>query len=458
MTQTTRRSFLRNAALATGAASLTFPRFAIGKPGAAANSKANLAYVGVGGIATGVMQNCRDENHIAMCDVDTDSAAKNYTRYPDVPRYADFRRMLDKHEKEIDGVIISTPDHTHFPIAMDAIERGKHVFVQKPLAHDVWQVRTLLKAARHHKVVTQMGNQGHAGEGIRAMKEWFDAGVLGEVREVHAWMSGQPNRNNPNWRIPDAVPPPPQDVPDTLNWDLWLGPAAARPYADFYCPKNWRTWWDFGNGVLGDFGCHAMDTPAWVLDLGTPTRITPEIKGARHPALVPDASKLVYEFPARGTMPPVILTWYDGGLKPPIVDELKAKGLRCPEGSGMLMIGSKCPMYCTPWSGGPRLLVPMEEYKAFLKNRPPETIPRVRGGPHHEWIRAIKGEGPTPGSNFEVSSKLTELVLLGVAAQRAGVPLEFGGDPLRITNAPEYQPLLKHPVRRDWEYGESYWG
>jgi len=262
-----RRAFLKSSALAAGA--LAVPRIAIARqksPG----SKLNLAVVGAGNMGGYAVAQAATENFAAVCDVDDRQACKVYEEHPDVPRYKDFRVMLDERHAEIDAVLISTPDHTHFPIAMAAMELGKHVFVQKPLAHNIWQVRTLQKAARHHGVITQMGNQGHTFAGMRRIKEWVDACVLGDVSEVVTWT----NRPNAPWFVPpDRFPPPTACVPDALDWELWQGPVTAKEYSEAYVPVRWRGWWDYGCGSLGDIGCHTFDAPFWALDLGSPTRV-----------------------------------------------------------------------------------------------------------------------------------------------------------------------------------------
>lgn len=459
----TRRTFLKSSLIGVGALSLGLPRFAIGASGTSPNHKLNLAFIGVGGIATGAIPGCSNENLIAFCDVDEISAATNYQKFPHVPRYKDFRRMLDKHAHELDGVVISTPDHTHFPATMDAMERGLNVFVQKPLAHDIWQVRTLKKAAHHHKLVTQMGNQGHSNEGIRHLKEWYDMGLLGEVREVYVWIGFVPNRNKDSWNIPSSLPPATQKVPSTIDWDLWQGPVPETPYSDFYVPKNWRAWWNYGTGALGDFGCHAIDAPHWILGLKTPEKVEVTIDPVLDPKLVvPNATHLTYHFGARGEKPPVKLEWHDGSSRPKILKELQSKGLKFGDQAGVLIVGDNNIAHCSPWAASPQILLPNGEWNELRRTLPRGSqlsTPLVKGGPHQEWIRAIKGEGPPPGSNFDVSTELSEIVLTGVLAQRANRTIEYdgAGDMLKITNTDEHNELLKDPVRKGWDYGNQYW-
>ena len=252
-----RRSFVKSTAIATSAFAL--PRFSIAEPGK--TKKINVAVVGVAGMGGYALGEAAKENLVAMCDVDDARAANAFKRFPNVPRFKDFRSMLDKLGKDIDAVSISTPDHTHFAAAMAAMERGKHVFIQKPLAHNIWQVRTLRKAARHYKVITQMGNQGHTFTGMRRIKEWVDAGVVGDVREVITWT----NRPNPPWFVPpSSFPPVTGPAPTTLDWDLWQGPVQSQDYSADYVPVKWRGWWKYGCGALGDIGCHTFDAPFWL--------------------------------------------------------------------------------------------------------------------------------------------------------------------------------------------------
>jgi predicted dehydrogenase len=268
-----RRTFLN---AATGiAASTAFSRFAIGKPGKSANSKLNMAFIGSGGwiAQQPYNQGCSEENLVAFCDVDRKLCEENITKWrTDQPFFDDFRVMLDKMHKEIDAVVVSTPDHTHFAATLAAMERGIHVYTQKPLTHNIWQCRTLVKAKERYKVVTQMGNQGHAGDGIRNSVEAVRAGVIGDVSQVFCRNSG-PDMGGKHFGNPATMPPPSSPVPDGLAWDLWLGPTEKRDYSDDYHPKKWRSFWEFGLGMLGDFGCHTFDTPVWALDLDPPTAV-----------------------------------------------------------------------------------------------------------------------------------------------------------------------------------------
>jgi len=445
-----RRTFIRTSALAAGALSL--PRFAIGQPGGSPNGKIGIAVVGAGGMGGYAVDQAAQERLVALCDVDDQRACKAYEAHPAVPRFKDFRVMLDKLHKEIDAVAISTPDHTHFPIAMAAMELGKHVFVQKPLAHNIWQVRTLRKAARRYGVITQMGNQGHTFEGMRRIKEWVDAGVIGDVSEVVTWT----DRPNPPWFVPPpSFPPTTSCPPGDLDWDLWQGPVAAREYSRAYVPVEWRGWWDYGCGPLGDIGCHTFDAPFWALDLGAPTRVQAFRDAPPGDGYISMKSVVTYQFPARGDKPPVTLTWYEKGFDVPKPKRWESALPLAAEG-GMYMEGTKETLYHAGMRPESPMITPAArfmEMKATLREIP--RRPPVGDGPIEEWIRAIKGEGPRPGSDFDYAAPLTEMVLLGALAQRTGRTIEWDADAMRVKGQPELDALVKEPAREGWRYGES---
>ncbi|MEM7698310.1 MAG: Gfo/Idh/MocA family oxidoreductase [Verrucomicrobiota bacterium] len=454
MTKTNRRQFL-GAASAT-AASLTasgLPRFSIGAEGA--NSKLNIAAVGVGGMGSWAVKEAQSENLVAMCDVDEARASENYKNNPGVPTFKDFRVMLDKMGDEIDAVAISTPDHTHFAATMEAMERGKHVFVQKPLVHNIWQCRTLQKAAQEYGVVTQMGNQGHTFEGMLRIKEWVDAGVVGDVTEVITWT----NRPNPPWFVPPGqFPPAGESVPASLDWDLWHGPVEMKPYSEHYVPTRWRGWWDYGCGALGDIGCHTFDAPFWVLDLGLPTKVEVERADPPGDGFIPMSSVVTYHFAARGEKPPVVMKWYEKGYEVPKPERWDpAKPL--PDGGGMYMEGSKETLFHEGMRPTAPRLTPDDRFNAAKPTlKEVERLPHVgKGGPIQEWVRAIKGEGPTPGSNFDYAAPLTEMVLLGAIAQRTGKTIEWDAENMTVKGQPELDVLIKEPAREGWNYGESLW-
>lgn len=449
MTNLSRRSFISASALAT-AGVILLPGLTQCKK----NGKINIAVIGVGGRGKDNWKECVHENIVALCDVNDKAAADGFKTFPNAKRYKDFRVMFDEMANEIDAVIVSTPDHIHFPATMAAMQLGKHVYVEKPLAHNIWQLRTLRKAAKHFNVISQMGNQGHSGNGIRQIKEWYEAGVLGDVKEVVAWTDG-PGFSQDGWFCkPSSFPPVEDKIPETLDWDLWLGPSTFRPYSRFYLPRVWRGWYDFGNGALGDWACHTLDAPFWSLDLGMPVTVDSIQRTPSPDGFVSDQSMLTFEFDTRENKPPVTLTWREGGLKP---ENRPEWGLKELPGSGMIMVGDKASLITDGRPDSPKLLIPDEDWTRFTKNMPPQTIPRVEGGPMAEWLRAIKGEGPLPGSNFEYSARLTEMALLGVMAQRFNTRIEYDSVNMKVTNHPDFDVHLKEPVRKGWEFGENLW-
>ncbi len=447
-----RRHFLKTAALAT----LSAPNLlrAQNTP-----QKIRVACVGIGQMGNGAVQASLDEEIVAFCDVDwrplgKRSAHEIAQKHPKVPQFTDFREMLDKLGSQIDAVLISTPDHTHFPAAMAAMQAGKHVFVQKPLAHSIWQVRTLQKAAHKYGVQTVMGNQGHCWEGIRLVKEWFEAGILGDVKEVHCWTDrplGHVGFLNP----PPSSAPTPEPIPEGVSWDLWQGPVATRDYSSKFMPQAWRGWWDYGCGGLGDIGCHCLDAPFWTLQLGMPEKVeVVEQKPGPLKAYTAPQSHIIFHFPARGPLPPVKLHWYEGGLLPAPLPGM-TKGL--PD-NGMIMVGSKETLF----SDGMRVQSPqlwprerMTPLVDLLKKRP---LPRsVAGDPIGELFAAIRGTIPHAGSHFDYACPLTELVNVGVLAIRSGKTLEWDAPNMKVKDAPEFDPWIKEPTREGWSYGTDLW-
>jgi len=456
-----RRTFLKSSALA--AAALTLPRFAIGQPGASSNSKINVACIGVGGrgwYAVSELLKNPHVNVVALCDVDQLMIDSTYAKAaelakagaftgPDLktlPVYRDYREMFTAMSDKIDAVTVSTPDHHHYPAAMLAIKRGKHVYVEKPLTHSVGEARALRAAVKKHGVISQMGNQGRATDGIRLMKEWADAGVLGHVRDVVAWSPPFPERY---YTPPPSLPLPAQTPPSTLDWDLWLGPAEQRPYHSLYQPAKWRGWWSFGNGMLGDWACHTLDAPFWALDLGAPSSVEAEVS-AVSPENVPDWAAVTYRFPARGDRPPVTMKWLEGTSKKPAAPADWDATIPFPE-RGMLMLGEKNTLFAPGGRPDSPRLLPTAVMEEFKKNRPPATLPRVAGGPVKEWIEAIRKTGPLPGSNFEYSVPLSEMVLLGVVAVRTGKRLDWDAKNGRITNDASLDKLVQITARDGWK-------
>lgn len=432
-----RRHFLKTASVASASA-LAFPALLRAKAGSP-NERLNVACIGVGGRGREAVRGVKGENLVAFCDVDDERAAEIYAEFPNVPHFRDYRVMFDRLGREIDAVTISTPDHMHFPIAMAAIALGKHVFVEKPLTHTIWEARQLAAAARAKKVATQMGNQGHANEGTRLVKEWVDAGVVGEVREIHSWT------NRPIWpqgvRAPDhskAIPV----TPATLDWDLWLGVAAARPYDPAYVPFTWRGYWDFGTGALGDMGCHIMDSAYWALGLGAPVAVE-AVSGGANDLSPPTSSVITYDFAARGGQPALRWTWYDGGLKPALPDYFEA-GRQLPD-NGSLIVGAKATVLTSTYSESVRL-VPEAKMRELGRAPVPKTLPRIEGTHFDEWVRACKG-GPAAGSNFDYSGPFTELVLLSNVAVRARRRIEWDAAALQVTNLPEANRYLTKEYR-----------
>ncbi|HZH72378.1 MAG TPA: Gfo/Idh/MocA family oxidoreductase [Mariniphaga sp.] len=443
-----RRSFLKaTTAVSTGA--FFIPNLLSCSP----SGKLNIAVIGVGGRGKANWSACADENIVALCDVDDNRASEGYNTFPDARRFKDFREMFDKMSNNIDAVLVSTPDHTHFAAAMTAMQLGKHVYVEKPLAHNIWQLRTLKKAADKYNVITQMGNQGHATDGIRRVKEWVDAGVVGNVTEVIAWFNGPEFGEDKYFTKPSQFPPAEEPIPEGFDWNLWLGPAEVRPYNHVYHPKSWRGFYDFGNAELGDWACHTLDAPFWSLELGMPSATEAIYNSGAPDGFLPDQSTIRFEFPARGNKPPVVLTWYEGGLKPENRPEWKMDEL---PGSGMIMVGDKQNIITGGRPNNAQLMMPKEEWENWVANEMPEaTIPRIEGGPQQEFLDAVKGNGPLPGSNFNYSADLTEMSLLGVLAQRLNTRIEYDAVNMQVTNHDNLNDYIKEPARNGWNYGED---
>ncbi|MBL7189867.1 MAG: Gfo/Idh/MocA family oxidoreductase [Phycisphaerae bacterium] len=413
------------------------------------SNKLNIAGIGIGGMGGGNLRQCERENIVALCDVDSKYATGTFKRYPKAKAYKDYRIMFDK-QKDIDAVVIATPDHTHAVITMEALKRGKHIYCQKPLTHTVYEARKITEAAREARVQTQMGNQGHSSEQIRMLKEWLADGAIGDVTQVFAWtdrpVGGDPWSDFAVRARPEDTPP----VPESLDWDLWLGPVAYRPYHPEYHPLKWRAWLDFGTGALGDMGCHIIDPAFWALDLGSPESVQATSTHWRKEVsseTFPRASIVRYKFPARGNRPPVKLTWTDGRILPPIPDEFE-KGRKLP-GSGALIIGDKgCIMHGSHGAGGLRITpeAKMREYK-----QPEKTIPRVVRGNHEgDWLRACK-DGKPASSSFEYGGSLTEMVLLGMVAIRAkDQNLVWDAKNVKFKNNDAANELLHIQYRDGW--------
>jgi GFO/IDH/MocA oxidoreductase family protein len=432
-----RRQFVGD--VAAGAAFTIVPRHVLGRGVTAPSDKLNIACIGCGGKGRSDIDGVASENIYALCDVDWKMALDAFQHFPRAKRYRDYREMLDRDGKNIDAVTVSIPDHSHAAAGLLAMKLGKHAFIQKPLARTLGEVRALEQAARTAKVATQMGNQGHTHEGTRLIREWVEAGAIGTVREVHFWT------NRPWW--PQGIERPLEEfyVPDSLDWNLWLGPAQERPYNPAYAPFKWRGWWDFGTGSLGDMACHIMDAAFWTLDLGYPTRIEPE-STPRFAETAPVTSRITYYFPAKGARPEVQVVWQDGGLYPPRPPEVAEDAVWPPDdGGGQLWIGSSGKLVAGTYADDPTLLDAAK--MADITAHPlPHKYPRSEGV-YAEWIAAAKG-GSRAGSAFDTySGPFTEMVLLGCLAVRLGRSLEIDpatGAVKNVTVPPQYiQPAYR---------------
>ncbi len=447
-----RRQFIGGAAAASSF--IIVPRHVLGGPGYQAPSDTlNIACIGIGGKGFSDSEKMMKENVIALCDVDEERLTEKHgddkeekkspaDNFPKAKFYKDFRVMLET-EKEIDAVTVSTPDHTHAVAAMMAMRMKKHVFVQKPLTHTIQEARMLAKTAKEMGVVTQMGNQGHGMEGGRLVNEWIWSGAIGDIREVHCWT------NRPIWPQGLDAPKETPSCPPTLDWNLWLGPAAWRPYHPAYVPFAWRGFWDFGTGAIGDMGAHILDHAYWALKLKYPSKVYAS-SSKFTTDMAPESEVLVYEFPAREKMPPVRMYWWDGGLTPPRPLDLEPGRRMGDGGGGLLFIGSKASIMCGTYGDNPRV-IPETKMKEF--KRPEKTIPRSPGI-HEEWLAACKkGDPKAATTNFEYSGPLTETMLLGNVAVRMhekNMILEWDGVKGEITNCPEANNLLHFEYRKGW--------
>ncbi len=472
-----RRRFLQ-ASAGTGALLTSIPFVwseTLAKPSTSAADKINVAFIGVDGRGADNIKTFAkmpDVNIVGLCDVDSNKLGNRGGEFPKAKTYADFRKLLE--QKDIDAVVVSIPDHQHAVAAMATMQLGKHLYCEKPLTHDIFEARTLTEAARKYNVATQMGNHGHASDGLRSQVEWIRAGVIGAVKEVHVWT------NRPIWPQGMERPEGEDPVPSNLNWDLWLGTAPERPYkgqrtekADrgrnqWYQPFVWRGWWDFGTGALGDMACHIMDPAYWALELGQPIAVEATSEGATAES-GPHWSIIRYDFPARGEMPACRMTWYDGNKVPDVVREIQksadeaaatqpndaakkaAREAKNPfkADGGLVFVGEKGTMLA-PYQKTPQLVNPPANFS------PPEkTIPRGKGeGNSHdyhvrEFLEACKG-GPAALSNFDYAGPLTETVLLGNLAVRTNKRVEWDAANMRSTNAPEANQYVKREYRKGW--------
>ncbi len=437
-----RRTFLMgSAAAATLAGCATARRPKLCKMGyRSPNEKLNVAGIGVGGKGSSDVGGCDSENIVALCDVDWNRASRTFADYPNAKKYKDFRDMLDKEGANIDACTVSTADHCHAVAAMACMERGIHVYVQKPLTRTVHEARALTEAAQKYNVATQMGNQGHSGNDVRVFCEMIWSGIIGRVREVHAWT------NRPIWPQGIPEPLPKEPIPEEMNWDLWLGPSPWRPYNSNYAPFKWRGWYDFGTGALGDMACHICDPANWALQLKYPTSVECIYQSGKNDQTAPESSIIRFEFPERGAMPPASLTWYDGGKFPPrgkygIPDDIKLGD----GDNGSLFIGDEGMITIGTYGGNPRLLPGSKHMDA---KKPGQMLPRSPGH-YQEWIQACKGGPSSPGS-FDYAGPFTEWVLLGVVSLRAEGKLLWDGPNMRFTNSSKANDLVEVDYRRGW--------
>ncbi|MGE7137497.1 Gfo/Idh/MocA family protein [Luteibacter sp. NPDC031894] len=497
-----RRSFLTGTALAaTGL--MIVPRHVLGGPGHTAPSdRLNIAGIGVGGMGMHNIRALAGENIVALCDVDWGYTEKSFRgmfadlgkaqarldkaqtpkkrrelqdeiaqtqllsrKFDSIKRYTDYRRMLEQ-QKDIDAVVIATPDHLHAVIASAAMSHGKHVYVQKPLTWSIHEARELSrKATANPKIVTQMGNQGHSTDDARLINEYIAAGAIGEVREVHAWTNRplvywpqgiprpqpRPKPDDTNWSM-DAVMDRLANamvgnypIPKGLEWDLFLGPGPVVDYHPVYHPFNWRGWVDWGVGAIGDMGAHLIDSPFWSLDLGFPTSVE-TVSTPFDNASYPMATMTYFDFPARGSRPPVKLTWYDGALLPPGLEAMGAGQMR---DGGVLYVGDKGKLIHETYGDNPRLL-PQSLHESV--GTPPQKYARITTSHEMNWVDACKGKTKA-SSPFEYAAQLTEVMLLGVVSLRAGGRIEYDAQNMRITNRAEANQFLRRDYRAGWSLG-----
>ena len=392
------------------------------------NERLNIACVGVGGRGSANVGGVKSQNLVAFADVDDSRAGGAFKNHPNTARFKDYRKLLDALGKDLDAIVISTPDHTHFHPAISAMQLGLHVYLEKPLAHNVWETRTLTDYARENKLATQLGSQRHAMTNMHRVVELVQSGAIGKVTEVHSWVGG--SRGMP--AVPNDKPP----VPESLDYDLWLGPAKYRPYHPSFCPYGWRFWWDFGTGETGNWGCHILDIPFWALGLTYPNKVTatgPEVD----PDRTPKSMHVTYQFPKSISGDGVELHWYHG--KPEILEKHGLKD----GGNNTLFIGEKGMLLC---GFGQRKLLPEDQFATF---KAPEPFIPDSPGFHREWIEACKGADPAT-CNFDYSGPLAETVLLGNVAYRTG-GFDWDWKSLSTGANKDAQNLIKETYRKGWE-------
>ena len=430
----TRREFLRKTSVA--GLGLTVAGCNLLEVGPVARNPLRIGVIGAGGRGEADAAGAASEGDtiVAICDVDRKRAGATLERFPDARVYEDYRVMLER--ERLDAVTVSTPDHHHYPATLLAMQAGLHVYCQKPLTHNVWEARQLLKAARRHRVATCMGIQGIAHDKLREAAEVVQSGAIGDVREAHVWT------DRPIW--PQGLHHPTESVPipDTLNWDLWLGPAAPRAYHPSYLPFHWRGWWEYGTGALGDMANHTANLAFLALKLQAPVSVEAESDGGTD-ASAPIRSRICFEFPPRGNMPAVKLLWYDGGHRPPA--EI-LEGLPLAK-SGSYLVGDKGVLYSSNSYGASYTLLPVERYAGSQPPRP--EYPRSPGH-YKEWLDACRG-GPRPLASFEYSAPFTETILLGNVALRTGERIEWDAREGRVTNVDAANAFVRREYRKGWD-------
>lgn len=480
-TNSSRRNFIKSGAIAATAFTIV-PRHVLGKGFLAPSDKLYIAGVGVGGKGYSDLKSFNESGKAVinfLCDVDDRRATKAREDYPKAKYYKDWREMLDKEAKNFDAVSVSTPDHNHAITTLAAMQLGKHVYVQKPLTHDIYEARVLYDAAKKYKVVTQMGNQGASDDGVRQMREWFDADVIGTVHTVYCWT------NRPVWPQGIEWPNTPAPIPKELDWDLWLGTAPQKDYVNKLVPFNWRGWWDYGTGALGDMGCHLMEGPFSVLGLQYATDVQASVgsvyvdafKRGYFPESCPPSSHVILNFPeTKKNKSKVNLHWMDGGIQPERPEELGPNELFGDGGNGMFFIGTKGKMMAGTYNQNPRLLPTSRTTEVKV----PQTIARVPGsltGHYAQWVEAcIAGHGKKElSSPFEVAAPLTEALLMANLAIRAhdvrimkedattkelkatfpgrNIKLLWDNKNMRVTNFDEVNQFVKRDYRSGWSLG-----
>lgn len=430
ISQTSRRRFLQVTAASTAVVSSGYFTSAAVAQSKSPNEKLNLAVVGTANRAGDNIQEIKHEHIVALCDIDKTLLDRALSEHTQARPYSDYREMIDRERDKIDAVLVATADHNHAPASIRAIRAGKHVYCEKPLTHTVAEARYIATEAKKKNLATQLGTQIHAEDNYRRVVEIIQAGVIGDVTDVHVWVGKE-------WGGGDR-PEKADTPPATLNWDLWLGPAPVRPYAiGRYHPAQWRRWWDFGQGTLGDMGCHFMDLPFWALKLRHPIAVEAEGPPV-HPETAPQGLTVRYKFPARGSMPALNLTWYDGSMIPKEVS-----GERVPA-SGVMFIGTQGKMFA---DYGKYKLFPTDKFADF---KPPEKTIEKSIGHHREWLKACRDGSPTT-CNFDYSGALTEAVLLGNVAYRSGKGFKWDGEKMTVLDNPAAEKFLTKEYRAGWE-------